>query len=89
MARRSGCCLRRFDRDFVRAHVPARRVQQDAVDARLVHVLQQLVLGVVRDLAVDVDRRAAGPDVYLCVCDEHGCNLPLMSWMTSILAAQR
>jgi predicted nucleic acid-binding Zn-ribbon protein len=62
---------RRFDGDFIGVRIPARRMQQDRVHARGIHVTQGFVLGVVRHLAMNVHGRAAGPDVYLCVDYTH------------------
>jgi hypothetical protein len=60
-----------FERDLVGARIPARRMQQRAGDAGLVHVAQQLAGGVARHLAVEVDRLAAFPDMDLRIDDQH------------------
>ena len=64
----------RVHRELVRIRVPRRgRVDDRGVDARLVHLGQQIVGGVGLDLAVvRVRGLVVGPDVNLRVDDQHG-----------------
>ena len=52
--------------------VPARRMQHRAVHAGRVHLLDQLLGRVDRGLPMMAARRAAAPDMHLCVDDLHG-----------------
>src|SRR5262249_59711006 len=56
----------------------------------LVHLLQEIVLGVGGHLpVVRVGRLAAAPDVHLGVDDQHGVTLPGSTWLPRASAAGR
>jgi hypothetical protein len=65
-----GMLAGRFERNLVGPRIPARRMQQHARHTGLVHVPQQFILRVARDLPVDAHRCAAFPDVNLRVDDQ-------------------
>ena len=64
---------RRLDRQLVGIGVPSRRMDHGRVDAGFIHLLQQIVLREGGDLSVARVRGfVVGPDVDLCIDDQHG-----------------
>src|SRR5437879_12792558 len=63
----------RLDRQFVGIGVPPWRMDDGGVDARFVHLLQQIVLGEAGYLSMGrIGRQTAAPDMDLCVNNQHG-----------------
>src|SRR2546428_7633831 len=75
-----GVLAGRLDRQFVGIGVPSRRMDDGGVNARFIHLLQQIVLGEGRYLSVGrIGRQTAAPDMDLCVNSQHGVLLPTLS----------
>ena len=58
-------------RDFIGLRVPAWRTQHHRIDTALFHFIEQIVLGVLRNLAVNDHRGAALPDMNLRINNQH------------------
>ena len=72
-----GVLARRLDGELIGIRIPRRRrMDEGGVDARLVHLLEQVVLREGGHLPVSrVRGLAAAPDVHLRVDDQHGSDL--------------
>jgi hypothetical protein len=69
-----GIAARRIERDLARLLVPARRMNDHAVDAGRVHFLEQLLGGEARHLAMGAVGLAAAPEMDLGIDYFHGAS---------------
>ena len=73
-----GMLARGLDRQLVGIGVPSRRMDHGRVDAGFIHLLQQIVLREGGYLSVARVRGfVVGPDVDLCIDDQHGVLLTI------------
>src|SRR5262249_551799 len=87
-----GMLARRLNRQLTRIRVPSRWMDHGRVNAGFIHLLEQIVLREGRDLPVTrVPRFLVGPDVNLCIDDQHGVLLTVcpMLLLTHMQAASR